>query len=420
MLTLTKRFTGFCGCAVFSTCLLNAADWPQYRGPDGDEISKETGLLKEWPAGGPAISWKATGVGSGFSGVSVAKGRVYTMGDGTDSSFVYVLNEADGKPVWSHKIGAIGGGNGFPGPRCTPTVDGGLVFAMGQFGDLACMDAGTGRELWRTNLEKDLGGKMMSGWGFSESPLPVGDKVIVTPGGPGGTVAALDKKTGRVIWRTKEVTDKASYSSAVLATIGKTRQVIQLTDSSVIGIEPASGKVLWRGARPGKTAVASSPVIAGDLVFVSSSYGIGCNCFQVTEPKDATGAWTVQQLYANTQMANQHGGMIGLGENVFGFSDIGKAWVWLNIKTGAVTQAENSKLHKGSETLADGMLYLRMEDKPGTVVLLEPSAMGWSEKGRFDQPDHSDRKSWPHPVVANGRLYLRDQDLLLAYDIKAK
>ena len=403
--------------ALCSTCVLNAADWPQWRGPARDDISLETGLLKEWPVGGPAQAWKATGLGGGFSGVSVAKGRIYTMGDGQDSSYVRALDEATGKLVWSAKVGAIGGGGGFPGPRCTPSVDGELVFALGQFGDLVCLEAATGRERWRKNMEKDISGKMMSGWGYSESPLVDGERLVCTPGGVSGAIVALNKKTGSAIWRTKEVTDKASYASVVVATIGGVRQYVQITDANVQGINPADGKILWKGARFGKTAVAASPVVVGNLVFVSSSYGIGCNCFRVD---GANGAFTAQEVYANKEMSNQHGGVVGLGETVFGYSDGGKGWTWMDVKTGAVVLAEKSKLGKGSQTVADSLLYLRAEDAKGTVVLLDPSSVVWNEKGRFDQPDRSDKKSWPHPVVANGRLYLRDQDNLFAYDVKAK
>jgi len=395
---------------------LPAADWPQWHGPARDNISAETGLLTAWPSQGPTLAWKIAGLGAGLSGVSIAAGRVFTMGDGADSSYLHAMDESTGKLLWSVKVGKIGGGGGFPGPRCTPTVDGALIYAMAQYGDLVCVDAATGREHWRKNLEKDFNGKMMSGWGYSESPLIDGEKLICTPGGPSGTMVALNKKSGSVVWRTKDLTDKASYASAVLATIGGTRQIVQITDLSLVGIDPFNGKILWKGDRFGKTAVAASPVVIDNLVFVSSSYGIGCNCFEID---GSMGQFTVKQLYAKPDMANQHGGMLALGQNVFGYSD-SKGWLWMEAKTGSIVQAEKQKLGKGSETLADGMLYLRVEDPKGTVVLLEPSATGWNEKGRFDQPEHSGKKNWPHPVVANGRLYLRDQDTLFAYDVKAK
>lgn len=398
-----------------------AADWPQWRGPARDDISTETGLLKQWPSSGPALVWKATGLGTGFSSVSVAAGRIYTMGDGTDSSYVYALDEATGKQIWSAKVGAIGGGNGFPGTRSTPTVNGDSVFALGQFGDLVCLESATGKERWRHNLEKDLAGKMMSGWGYSESPLLDGDKLVCTPGGASGTLAALNAKTGAVVWRTADLTDNATYASLVVANIGGVRQYVVLTDANVAGVNPSDGKVLWKAARPGKTAVIPTPVVDGNLVYVTSGYAVGSNLFQVDY---AGGKFSAHQVYAEKEMPNKLGGVVKIGNAIFGFAD-GKGWTCQEFKTGKILWVDKDKLGAGSLTAADGNLYLRQESGPGagagpgTVVLLEPTLTGWSEKGRFDQPDRSQKADWPHPVVSNGHLYLRDQDTLLAYDVKA-
>ncbi len=394
-----------------------AADWPQFRGPQRDDTSKETGLLKQWPAEGPPLLWKATGVGSGYSGVSVVGVRMYTMGDGSDASYVYALNTADGKVVWSAKVGKTGGnqGNGYPGPRCTPTVDGDLIVALGQWGDLVCVDAATGKEHWRHNLETEFGGKMMSGWNYSESPLVDGDKVICTPGGPQGTLAALNKKSGEVIWRTKDWTDKAAYSSVIVVEIGGVRQYIQLTDASVAGIAAEDSRLLWRAPRAGRTAVIPTPVYADNLVYVTSGYGVGCNLFKVSSGN----GFTVEPVYDNKVMVNHHGGVVKIGDNLYGFSD-GKGWTCQNFKTGEAVWQEKEKFGKGSLTFADGMLYLRAEGGKGTVVLIEATPKGWSEKGRFDQPNRSDKNSWPHPVISGGHLYLRDQDVLLCYDVKQK
>ncbi len=394
-----------------------ASDWPQWRGPQRDGISTETGLLKQWPAGGPKLGWKTTGLGGGYSGVSVAAGRIYTMGDGADTSYVHALDEKTGRLLWSSKVGRTGGEdrNKYPGTRCTPTVDGNLIYATGQWGDLVCLEGATGKEVWRVNLASDLKGKMMSGWGYSESPLVDGDNLIVCPGGRAGTMAALNKKTGAVVWRSKDWTDDAAYSSVVVATIGGVRQYVQLTGESVAGVDPAKGKVLWKAPRKGRTAVIPTPVIDGNFVYVTSGYGIGCNIFRID---GAAGKFTAEQVYVGKEMKNHHGGVVKVGENVVGFSD-GDGWTWQNMKTGEVAyKAEAKKLGKGSIVAADGMLYLRFESGGGTVVLLDAAKPGWDEKGRFEQPDRSQKNSWPHPVVANGRLYLRDQDVLLAYDVK--
>lgn len=394
-----------------------AADWPQFRGPQRTSLSTETGLLKQWPAEGPKLDWKTTGLGDGYSGVSVVAGRIYTMGDGADASYMHALDEKSGKILWSVPVGRTGGdpSNKYPGTRCTPTVDGDLIFALGQWGDLVCVTAAAGKEVWRHNLEKDFGGKMMSKWGYSESPLVDGDRLVCTPGGAQGTMIALNKKTGAVIWQSKDWTDRAAYSSIVIATLGGVRQYVQLTDASVAGVKPEDGTVLWKAPRAGRTAVIPTPIVDGNLVYVTSGYGVGCNLFKI---EAAGGKFTAEQVYANKTIANHHGGVVKVGDNIVGFSD-GTGWVWQNMKTGEVTFKTDLKaLGKGSITGADGMLYLRYEGRQGTVVLLDASTPAWNEKGRFDPPDRSDKNAWPHPVIANGRLYLRDQGVLLAYNVK--
>ena len=403
-------------CALLCNITVRGADWPQFRGPNRDDISQETGLLKQWPAGGPQLAWKTMGLGGGFSGVSVVAGRVYTMGEDAENSYVRALDEATGKVLWSAKVGAVGGGNGRPGPRCTPAVAGDRIVALGQFGDLVCLEAGNGKEVWRTNLNTNLGGVMMSGWGNSESPLVDGDRVICTPGGVQGTLAALGLKTGKVIWRSAEWTDKAAYSSIVPATIDGVPQYIQLTDQNVGGVNSADGKLLWKAARVGRTAVIPTPILAGNLVYVASGYNAGSNLFRI---ESAGGKFTAQQVYASKEMVNHHGGVVKIGDYAFGYSDKG-GWSWQNFSTGELVLSEQKALGKGSVTCADGLLYLRFETGAGTVVLLDPSPKGWTEKGRFEQPDRSKLNSWPHPVVANGKLFLRDQDVLLAYDVKQK
>ena len=393
-----------------------AGDWPQWRGPNRDGLCPETGLLKEWPPGGPPLLWKAAGLGSGFSGVALAGARLYTLGERPEGNHVLALNRADGKLLWSTRLGKAGapGWGGFAGPRATPTVDGNLVFALGQYGEVLCVNAADGKQVWSRHLVNDFGGSLPE-WGFSESPLVDGEQVLFTPGGARGTLVALNKKTGAVIWQSKEWTDDAHYSSIILAEIGGVRQYVQLTDKSVAGVAPKDGKVLWRAIRKGATAVIPTPIHADDRVYVTSGYNIGCNLFKVVRE----GEFTATQVYANKVMVNHHGGVVKVGANLYGYSE-GKGWTCQNFATGEARWQEKNKLGKGSILYADGCLYCREEAEKGAVALLEATPAGYVEKSRFTPPDRSGKKSWPHPVIADGRLYLRDQDVLLCYNVKAR
>jgi outer membrane protein assembly factor BamB len=387
-------------------------DWPQWRGPNRDNVSTETGLLKQWPDKGPPLAWKGTGIGKGYSSVSIAGDRIYTMGDAGDSAYVHCLQLNGGKKVWSVKVGRSGGD--YPGTRSTPTVAGDRVYALGQWGDLIALDAATGRVIWRKSLEKNFGGRMMSGWGYAESVLADGDCVVCTPGGDKGTILALNKDTGKVVWRTKDFTDGAAYSSIVPAEIGGVRQYVQLTGESVVGVDPDSGKVLWRARRHGETAVIPTPVVKDDLVFVTSGYGAGCNLFRVTRSGDG---FTAKEVYHNGDMDNHHGGVVLVGDHVYGTS--GNQLVCMELASGKIAWKDRS-VGKGAVAYADGNLYVRSEGGDGTVALVEATPQGYHEKGRFDQPNRSGENAWAHPVVAGGKLYLRDQDVLFCYDVAAK
>lgn len=387
-------------------------DWGQFRGPNRDGISTETGLAKQWPAGGPPLLWKATGIGGGFSSVSVAGKFIFTMGDVGNSCNLIALSAADGKILWQVKVGQTGGGGGYPGPRCTPASDGQLVFGIGQYGDIVCVQVATGREVWRKNMSS-LGGEMMSGWGYSESPLIDGQMLLLTPGGSKGTVAALNKTTGAPVWQSSELKDKAAYSSLVPVTIGNVPQYLVFTDKSIAGVSN-TGRLAWRADRNGQTAVIPTPVISKDnIVFVSSGYGVGAHGFQVTA---AGGQFKAQEIYAQRQMESHIGGFVAIGDHVYGPD--GGSLKCAEIKTGKVVW-QNGCVGKGSITAADGMLFVRGDNKgSGAVAMVEASPEAYKEKGKFNQPNLSGKDLWAYPVVYGGKLYLRDQDNLFCYNLK--
>jgi outer membrane protein assembly factor BamB len=390
-------------------------DWPQWLGTARDGKSKEAGLLKSWPKEGPPLAWKATGLGEGFSTPSIANGRIFTMSNREKVEYVLCLEEKDGKETWASATGPSGGGGGYPGPRSTPTVDGELLYALGCRGILVCLKAADGQEVWRKDIRKEFGGQV-GGWDYSESPLVDGEKLVVTPGGKKAALAALNKKTGETLWTCPiPEAGNAEYSSVIAADVEGTRQYIQFLKKGVVGVAAADGRFLWRYDKPANgTANCSTPLFADGHVFAASAYGNGGGLAKVT--KDGDG-FKAEEVYFTKMMRNHHGGMVLIDGFLYG-SDEGSL-VCLDFKTGQVKWAERAP-GKGSILFADGRLYYRNEGKKGTLFLVEANPEKYVEEGRFDQPDRSGREAWPHPVIANGRLYVRDQDLLLCYDVKAK
>jgi outer membrane protein assembly factor BamB len=405
-----------------------AADWPQWRGPERAEISHDTGLRESWPKDGPPLVWPYRKAGFGYSGPAVVGTRLFLLGSDDKMEFVSAIDTRTGKQLWSTAIGPCFKHERGDGPRSTPTVDGELLFALGGQGELVCIETATGKMRWGVNLKNDLGGEMMSHWGYSESPLVDGGQVVCSPGGPRGALAALDKKTGKVIWRSEELKDKATYSSIIVAEVGGVRQYIQTVsardqEGAVVGVAAKDGRLLWRYRRDGyRTAVVPTPIFHDNYVYVTAGYGAGCDLIKLTPSK---GGIKVERVYANKVMVNHHGGVVLLDGYVYGYSD-GKGWVCQDFKTGKSVWEEKGKFGKGSLTYADGHLYCYSE-KDGTAVLIAATPAGWKESGRFRIPQHTTPKPkikgdapnvWTHPVVANGKLYLRDQDLLFCYDVK--
>ena len=408
-----KPAASFAALALLLTATAQSLDWPQWRGPTRSDVSAETGLLKSWPPEGPRRLWVFENGGNAYSGPSIVAGKLFTMGTRDGQEILFCLDVAKGTELWNAPLGKILDNNWGGGPRSTPSVDGGFVYAMSGPGTLACVQVADGKVVWQRTM-KELGGKT-PGWGYTESVLVDGNQVVCTPGGDQGAIAALDKKTGATLWQTKDFTDGAQYPSIVKATINGEPQYIQLTMQTLVGVSPKDGAVLWRTPFPGKTAVIPTAIVKGNEVFVTAGYGAGCQLVRIDPGNQVT------VVYENKLMKNHHGGVILVGDHLYGHSD-GVGWLCMDWKTGAEVWSEKNKLGKGAIGCADGMLYL-VEESSGNVALIEASSKGWNEKGRFKlEPQTAIRSRqggiWTHPVIANGRLYLRDQDLIHCYAVK--
>ncbi len=436
--------------AFFAMTTLEAADWPQWRGPDRNGISKETGLLQEWPKEGPALAWKVDKLGGGDSAPTIANGQIFFMSNLGEDEVVWALSEKDGQTIWKTRLGAAFNQRtpqSKEGPSCSPTVDGERLYVEGLAGNVACLQAKDGAIVWQRSLMEDFGGRMPM-WSFRESPLVDGDKVICTPGGADAALVALNKLTGETIWKTSLGAAAgapaaesapadggrrpggrggpgggASYSSVIAIEFEGQRQYVQLLSNALAGFAAADGKFLWRYDKPanGMGINCSTPLSQDGLVFASSAYGAGGGLVMLS--KDSNGGVKAEEVYATKDMQSHHGGMILFDGSLYGATggNEGGALACLNFETGKVQwdqRATAGRQAKGSLTMADKRLYYRMEN--GTVLLIEPSAKEYLERGRFEQPERRTPPAWAYPVVANGKLYIRDQDLLFCYDVKAK
>ncbi len=399
----------FLGTAIES----NGEDWPQWRGSERADISSETGLLQSWPKDGPRRLWLSREGGLGYSGFSVVGGRLFTMGLFDGKSHLLAFAADSGKKLWSTPLGGHFENKWGDGPRGTPTVDGELVYVLAAKWDLVCAKTSDGSIVWKRDLVKDFSGKVPN-WGYCESVLVDGDLVVCTPGGKKGLMVALDKGTGKTAWTSEAFPDGAQYSSILPVEHEGIRQYVNLTQKALSGVRASDGKLLWRTPWTGRVAVIPTPIYSDGHVYISSGYGVGCKLVKL-------GGAEPDEIYVNKIMKNHHGGVIKYGEHLFGYSD-GGGWMCQDFKSGELVWNEKKALTKGAIACADKKFYL-LEESTGTVVLIDASSRGWKERGRFKlDPQTSQRKPagkvWTHPVISNGRLYLRDQEIIYCYDVK--
>ena len=387
-----------------------SADWPQWRGPDRNGIAKETGLLKAWPAAGPTVVWSIANIGEGYGSISIKGDRIFVQGVKDKQSSVFCLNRADGKIVWVAALGARLGQDRGPGPRGTPTVDGEQLYALAENGELACLKATDGSIVWRRNILKDFGGRNPK-WLISESPLVEANNVIVTPGGEGASIVALDKLTGKTVWKTNELSDEAGYSSCLAVDIQGVRTIVGFTGNAGVGVRASDGKLMWRYEKvSNRTANITTPVFYDNKVFYTSGYDTGCALLSV---KAQGGEVKADEIYFNREMMNHHGGVVLIDGYVYGFNNSILSCV--EFATGKTVWRDRS-VGKGTLTFADGHLYLLSENN--VAGLAEATPAGYKETGRFQIADQG-WPSWAHPVVCAGKFYIRNQGTLTCYDVKA-
>jgi outer membrane protein assembly factor BamB len=384
-------------------------DWPQWRGPNRDGVSAEKGLLKDWPKTGPPLAWRADGAGSGYSSFAAANGKLYTLGARGGTEFVMAFDQVSGKKIWETRHGDRFSNDQGDGPRATPTVEADRMYVFGASGDFSVLDADTGKTFWTVNVLRKFGGSNTR-WGLSESPLVLGDRILLNAGAPGASIVALRKTDGSVLWKSQS--DEAGYSSAVVHEAGPLREAIFFTGERAIGVDVQTGKLLWSyNEASNRTANIATPIVRGNRVFVSSAYSTGGALLELTP---AGGGISARQVYFTPQMQNHHASSVLVGEHLYGFSN--SILTAMKFDTGEIAWRDRS-VGKGSLVYADERLYLYSES--GVVGLAEATPNGYREHGRF-AIQTGNAPTWSHPVVSNGKLYLRDRDHIYAYDIRAK
>lgn len=489
---------------ITSLAAIAGTECPQWRGPNRDGVFPATGLLKKWPDEGPKLSWQTKGLGRGLSSLAITGGRIYTMGERQGSQWLIALDLQSQKELWATKVSSKG-----DGPQCTPSVDGDLVYALSKDGELLCAKAADGAEAWRKSFKTDFGNPPTPGWGFAESPLVDGDKVVVTPGSKDFFMVALDKKTGALVWKTEWAENGrghggAGYTGPVVSNAAGIRQYVTMVGKGAIGVDAKDGKMLWHYDRVANgTAVIPTPLVWDDYIFVSSGYGTGAALLKIVkdeakpateapkadapniaelekklaelnaeiakrrEARSKTAEGTPEYVKANeavqaikpdiakaedalnrargsqpaagsikiagspvnaeeqyfldaSTFQNHHGGMVRIGDYIYAGKGHNNGFpICLEWKTGKVTWSQLRGPGKESAAViaADGGLYFRYQD--GMMALVAASPQGYSQQGAFKLP-HIDGPSWSHPVVYDGQLYLRDQDALMCYDVRAR
>jgi len=401
-----------------------AADWPTFRGPGRTGVAADTGLLEAWPADGPPLVWETTGAGRGYASPAIAGERIFTLGDNLSTApdadeYLSCFDRRTGRQLWKTKTGQpwTSGQESWQSSRSTPTVDGPMVYVLTPYGQLVACLVSNGREIFRVDLKGQFGGTKGDSWGYSESVTIDGNRLVCVPGGPQATMVALDKKTGRLIWACSVPGDPgAGHASIVIAEVGGRRVYVTTTAGGAIGVDAKTGKLLWTYPIDRTTAVIPTPIIRDDLVFIAAGYKRGGALLrQVPGPR---GTVTIEEVYPlNPDLANKHGGIVLVGDHLYGDSDDKGIPFCAELMTGELAwKSRGSGRNSACLAAADGHLYVKFAD--GTLALVKADPAGYEEVSSFQVPGSGDRPSWAHPVILDGLLYLREGDAILCYDIR--
>ena len=404
---------------------LNAQDWLQWRGPDREGIVKTTGINLDWSEKKPALLWTFKQAGAAYSAPTIVGTTLYSQGAADGNDFAFALDTKTGNMKWKQILGKEYIQDRGNGPRGSVTIDDNKLYLIRGAGQLHCLSADDGKMLWQKDLVEDFNGKIMSGWGYSESPLIDGDLVICTPGGSEGTMMAFDKNTGETVWRSKDWTDACGYSSPIVVEVDGIRQYIQQASKGVAGVSAKDGKLLWKtdytitGRAP--AAVIPTPIFKDNMVYVTNGYGCGCMGIRLSKAGDGIKADTI---YTNRDISNQHGGVVLMNGYIYGHSDRpSDSWTCQNMKTGEIVWTNKIReVGKGAALGVNDRLIL-LDERTGLMTVIAASPEGWKEFGRMEIPERSsiesmDNMIWTHLVIADNKLYLRDHDLLFCFDIK--
>ena len=422
---LVRLSISLCGGSLVALSLPLAnpvqADWPTFRGADRTATSNDEKILEKWPENGPKLLWQAEGAGRGYASPAIADGKIYTLGDSLSTKsdkleYLSCFDEKSGKQIWTLETGEPwnSGSESWQGSRSTPTIDGDHVYVITPFGVLVCSTT-DGKLVWRKDLNKELDGNKADGWGYSESVLIDGDRLVCTPGGSKTTMVAMDKMTGKPIWKCQRPNDRgAGHSSIVMSNVGGIDVYVQVTGSGPMGVRAKDGELMWTYDIDKTTAVIPTPIVRDDLVFMVAGYKRGGALLRQVPKGNKV---DIQEIYGlQTDLSNKHGGVVLIGDYIYGGIEDNNVIYCADLMTGDIKWKSRSS-GKGSASIAvsGDRLFIRYDD--GTMTLVEVNPTEFVELNSFKTPHSGSRPSWAHPVISDGKLFLREGDYILCYDV---